>query len=477
MRQSSPFLRGGNLRQSLGGTLNDLLARLPPATLRDIKAAVEAEGFARGLAYEDADGVPRPTPILLRPRVLGGNQRAYLHHISLVLEGAYLKLFRLWNEQESVRRLLPVTEPEARWLRDLRPTVANHHEVLFGRFDASTDFGSPDWVRSTQFFEYNPVGAGGTHLAATVDDVILKHVVPALRRHAPTLILETNDDPRKVLLEVLADHARSLDLRRFNVALVQFKDAPGGVNEFPANVEYLRSLGLDCWHVDPAELRLRGDELFYGDVPIDLVYRDHEVAELAEAEVAGHDLSALKHAMRRGRVVSSLAGELDHKSAFQIFTSPEFEGAFNTDERRVFQRHVPWTRVIADVRTPGPDGEPVDLLEYLVGFREQCVLKPNRAYGGEGILIGPQATQAEWQTALERAVSEPDTWVVQGYRPLAEKDFPVIDADGKLSQAEYFSVLGLFPSTQRLGILGRASRAKVVNVSQKGGLVAVLRLL
>jgi hypothetical protein len=38
-------------------------------------------------------------------------------------------------------------------------------------------------------------------------------------------------------------------------------------------------------------------------------------------------------------------------------------------------------------------------------------------------------------------------------------------------------VLGLFPSTQRLGILGRASRGKVVNVALKGGLVAVLRLL
>ena len=66
---------------------------------------------------------------------------------------------------------------------------------------------------------------------------------------------------------------------------------------------------------------------------------------------------------------------------------------------------------------------------------------------------------------------------MQAYRPVAEKDFPVIDEDGNLGLAEYFTVLGLFASEQRLAILGRASQRKVVNVAQKGGVVSVLRLL
>jgi hypothetical protein len=457
---TSPFLRGGNLKDSLGTTLNGLLERVPPEELARIKKAVQAEGFERGIVYEDDDGTPRPTPIMFRPRVLGGNQRAYLHRVTRVLEGAHAKLYRLWLQEPAVRRLLPLHEREERRIADLsqgrRPD-----EVFFGRFDCSTDFVSHDWVRSTQFFEFNPTGAGGIYVAPTVEDIILKHVVPALRRHAPTLLLESNDDPRSVLLEVLADHARWLKLKRFNIALAQYKDLVGGISEFHRLEAYFRSLGVEAWHVDPRELRLVEGELMYGDHPIDLVYRDHEINDMAAKEEKGE----------------SLAAEFDHKSAFQVFTSPEFAAHFTNDERRVFINHVPWTRIVEDARSTAPDGSEIELVKWLALTRDELVLKPNRAYGGEGVKIGRELEPRDWDAAIARAVGEPGQWVVQAYHPVAEKDFPVIDEDGNIGRAEYFSVLGLFASEQRLGILGRASRKKVVNVAQKGGVVAVLRLL
>jgi hypothetical protein len=474
-RNTHPFQRGGNLRDSLGTTLNGLLQLVPPEELAALKRAVREEGIVRGLVYEDDDGNQRPTPILLRPRVLGGNQRTYLHQITRVMEVAWMKLLGLWREDAEVRRLLPLSEHEQRWIRDL--WSPRHAEVFFGRFDATSDFGSADWVKSTQFFEFNPVGAGGTYLAAAIDEIILRNVAPALRKHAPTLLLESNDDPRRVLLEVLADHARYLKLRRFNVALCQFKDLAGGMTEFPQNAEFLRSLGVNAWHADPRELRVKDGELYFNDLPIDLVYRDHEIPELGEYEQRGDDLSGLRHAVQQNRCVSSLAGEIDHKSAFQIFTEPRFAQHFSALERRVFARHVPWTRVVEECRTGGPDGEAIELLPWMRAHRERTVLKPNRAYGGAGILIGREMGERAFELALERALAQPRAWVVQSYYPVAEKDFPVVDEDGNLGLAEYHTVLGLFASEQRLGILGRASRKRVVNVAQKGGVVAVLRLL
>ncbi|MSR47051.1 MAG: hypothetical protein EXS13_08300 [Planctomycetes bacterium] len=477
-RPSSPFLRGGNLKDSLGTTLNGLLQMVPPDELKALKAQVRAEGLARGVVYEDDDGRPQPTPILLRPRVLGGNQRNYLHQICRVMEGAWIKLYALWRDDAAARKYLPMTPREEKWLADLGGKQA---DVLYGRWDATSDFGSKNWLKSTQFFEYNPIGAGGTYLAPAVDEIILTTVVPALRKHAPTLLLEMNDDPRIVLLEVLADHARSLKLRRFNIALCQYKGLKGGVEEFPFNVAFFRAMGVNCWHVDPRELRVEDGELSCTeagvDHPIDLVYRDHEVNDLAAQEEAGVDMSGMKHALKAGRCISSLVGEFDHKSAFHVFTEERFAAAFSSEERKVFRAHVPWTRLIEERRTAGPDGESIDLLPWMTTNRESLLLKPNRSYGGTGILLGPDVSERAWTQALERGVKNPGTWVVQGYRPVAEKDFPVIDEDGNVGLAEYFTVLGLYASEQRLGVLGRGSRRRVVNVAQKGGLVSVLRLL
>jgi hypothetical protein len=482
-RSSSPFLRGGNLRDSLGTTLNGLLQRVAPEELKAVKQRVRELGLARGVVYEDDEGKPQPTPILLRPRVLGGNQRNQLHQICRVMESAWLELAHLWNADPEVRRLLPTTPREEKWFAELAAHPARAADVLFGRWDATSDFGSRDWLASTQLFEFNPLGAGGTYLAPTVDEIVLETVVPLLRRHAPTLLLQANDDPRHVLLEVLADHARSLKLDRFHVALCQYKGLKGGVEEFPANVEFFRRMGVDCWHVDPRELCVRDGELWYAPAdgsaaqPIDVVYRDHEVNDLAQQQESGADLSGMKHALATGRCVSSLAGEFDHKSAFQVFTDERFAAHFTATQRRVFRDHVPWTRLVESSRTSGPDGATVDLLPWMRSRRDTLLVKPNRSYGGAGILLGRDCSERAWELAIERGAQNPGSWVVQAFRPLAEKDFPVIDEEGNLGLAEYFTVLGLFASEQRLGVLGRASRRRVVNVAQKGGLVSVLRLL
>ena len=62
------MLRGGNLRQSLGTTLNGLLGQVAPDQLKAIKAAVRTGAMEKGLYYEDDAGGRHPTPILLRPR-------------------------------------------------------------------------------------------------------------------------------------------------------------------------------------------------------------------------------------------------------------------------------------------------------------------------------------------------------------------------------------------------------------------------
>src|SRR6266540_4344574 len=134
---------------------------------------------------------------------------------------------------------------------------------------------------------------------------------------------------------------------------------------------------------------------------------------------------------KRRSAARSIVGDFEHKSCFEILTDPVLsEQYFGADDRRLFRRHVLWTRVVADRRTRLPHDKEGDLLEYARRNRELLVLKPNRAYGGTGVMLGASTEQAKWELALQEAVlrsGDPEhSWVVQSATRLPVHEFPVV---------------------------------------------------
>jgi hypothetical protein len=178
---------------------------------------------------------------------------------------------------------------------------------------------------------------------------------------------------------------------------------------------------------------------------------------------------------RQNRVVSSITAELDQKSIWEVLTDPRFTQAyFTADERQVFRRHVLWTRLLSDRQTRLPDGHTGGLLEFVRREQETLILKPNRAYGGEGVTIGVAATRAEWESALDRALADKERWVVQRLANIPVSVFPVLGPDGKIHAEPFHVVMGFAATRDGVAILGRASQKQVVNVAQRGGMCAVM---
>ena len=172
-----------------------------------------------------------------------------------------------------------------------------------------------------------------------------------------------------------------------------------------------------------------------------------------------------------------MAGEFDHKSTFEVLTSPELAEHFTVRQRRMFKRHVLWTRIVREHRSTGPDDEEIDLVPWLRRNKDKCVLKPNRSFGGTGIVVGPHVDLDTWDAALKQALEDSaDTGgvVAQRYVDVRTKDFPVLSPEGHITLEEFYVVCGLLATPRGVGILGRASKKRVVNVGQKGGLTAVL---
>src|SRR5207245_9986102 len=127
-------------------------------------------------------------------------------------------------------------------------------------------------------------------------------------------------------------------------------------------------------------------EVWYEGDPVDLAYRDYAVCDLIDLEREGKDVEPMRTLFRQNRIISSITAELDQKSCWEVLTDPQFtQKYFNADERQVFRRHVLWTRILSERLTLLPDGSTGNLLAYARKDFENLVLKPNRAFGGEGV--------------------------------------------------------------------------------------------
>jgi uncharacterized circularly permuted ATP-grasp superfamily protein len=121
-----------------------------------------------------------------------------------------------------------------------------------------------------------------------------------------------------------------------------------------------------------------------------------------------------------------------------------------------------------------PNGRLGELLEYVVGQHESLVLKPNRSYGGEGVVLGCAVSSSTWRDTIEAGVTEPGSWVAQQLATIPVREFPVLGPDGRLHAEPFYTVMGFAASEHGVSVLARASQKQVVNVAQHGGLAAVL---
>jgi uncharacterized circularly permuted ATP-grasp superfamily protein len=230
----------------------------------------------------------------------------------------------------------------------------------------------------------------------------------------------------------------------------------------------LAAAGARCLLADPRDMAIGGGRLRAGPEAVDVVYRRALLQELVERE---DEVGPFLSAYREGRALfvnSFRCGLSEDKAFFGILTDEAFAGLLTDDERELVMRTVPWTRRMEERRTLKA-GAPVDLVPFVLSHAPELVLKPAHGYGGQSVLVGVEATPAEWESTVERALSSP--WVVQERVAIPREEFPVCE-DGRLG----FEPLGVnanpfYAAGAEAGAVARASRTAVINVSAGGGSV------
>ena len=254
--------------------------------------------------------------------------------------------------------------------------------------------------------------------------------------------------------------------RKPQIAVLDWDEVPTR-SEFELFVAYFKSQGLTAKIIDPRTVEYRQDALYDGDYRIDLIYKRVLITELIERMGTNN---AVVQAVRNHHVcmVNPFTCKLLYKKASLAVLSDERNAAiFSPDETHAIHEYIPWTRVVEE-RTTTYKGLPIDLIPFIIKYREQFVLKPNDDYGGRGIVLGWQTNASGWEAALETALETPH--VIQERVTIPNEPYPSM-IDGKLQI--YNRMLDtapfIFHGEYTDGCLTRLSTDPLLNVSAGGG--------
>lgn len=397
----------------------------------------------------------------VRPFFLSARDERRIRAASEAVAAAGERVVQAALTDRALMNYLGVTDAEERLIR-IDPGYATASTA--SRLDA---FLLPD---SLHFAEYNaesPAGPGYTQRLCELFESL--PVMDRFRSGRTVRFHRTIP----ALLEALIASYRDWGGREAapTIAIVDWREVPTWT-EFEILRDAFIEAGVPTIVCDPRDLAFESGVLRCGERQIHLVYRRVLVNDIVQRP---HECDALVRAYeaRAVCVANTLRCKLAHKKAFfAVLTDPQYASLFAAADVAAFRGSVPWTRVL-DRTATGRDGERRDLRELAVREREHLVLKPNDEYGGTGVRLGWEMTDAGWGAAIESALQDArGTWIVQERIPVRREVFPQFDEHGRVTMRDMLVDLAPYLFRGRMaGYLTRLSATGLANVTSGGGQV------
>ncbi|MBF6611645.1 MAG: hypothetical protein IVW55_00770 [Chloroflexi bacterium] len=438
--------------------LHDFLVANPQLAA-DSQEMLSRESIERLLTF---GGVPFSR--YLRPHLITPGQHIVITDVVQTLASAMAKLRRATLQDAELMAQLDLT-PEERRLVELDPGYEEPSPSA--RLDSF--WSERDW----RFVEMNAESPAAISYEDVLGDLFTE--LPALRawteqRGYHLTPLYARERFMQAIHEAWSEFRRNRGAsfnERPNIAIVDWEGVPTST-EFELFKRYFESKGLDTVIADPRALEFRGGRLYAGEFVVDVYYKRVLTSELLQQPDAA---KATIQAYEAGVIclINSFRAKLLHKKmSFALLHDNANAHLFSAHENEIIQRHIPWTRKVAEGYT-NFDGQRLDLVPFIAENRERLVLKPNDEYGGKGVVIGWATGSNEWQRAIQEALE--GSYVVQSAVQLDQEQYPYFE-DGSVGFRDLTADLDPFVfGTDTQGILTRLSAAALLNVSAGTGSV------
>jgi len=221
-------------------------------------------------------------------------------------------------------------------------------------------------TESVKFTEYNGESPAGSGYTETLSAIFRE--LPVMKEFAEQF--EVHSYPLSaLLLDALIGTYRDWGgtAQHPQMLIVDWKEVPTW-SEFEILKERFEAMRVPVVLADPRELEWDGKSLLAKGKKIDLVYRRVLINDIVARP---KECAALVKAYEAQAVcvANNFRCKIPHvKAFFAVLTEQKNAKLFSSEELDVIRKHVPWTRVVEDVKTDY-QGTPIELLEQIPLFK------------------------------------------------------------------------------------------------------------
>lgn len=401
-----------------------------------------------------------PFKTFIKPYFLHVSEIDYFKKVSSIICNALEKINQLYFEEPKIRSLI-------------RTTPIKYDDYLYVNQDYSGSqivtrldayFGhTPETLKFLEFNTDSPCGIGWND---KMSDILLK--LPTICKLSEKISLETSRLSERLLICLLDKykewcHFKKIAKKNNPLIAISIKKNSPAINDYNLLVEHLKQLGTFTILVEPEEFSYDGNQVMYKGKVIDIIYRDYFMEFIGDQF---HDKAKqINQAIKDEKICfinpfkSQIGG---NKAVLSIFSNPEFHSYFSKNEIEIFNKHIPWTRLVDS-----------QLKETIINNQIDLILKPTDGYGGFNVTIGNSVSKKKWEEALEFALIKKNSFIVQEYITANTYQFPIDhhkDRNGFLDS--YLVNLNFWCfNGEYQGAFVRASKNTVINIHQDAGLV------
>ncbi|HUS95025.1 MAG TPA: hypothetical protein VMZ24_07615 [Patescibacteria group bacterium] len=431
-------------------TYHDLLS---DQIAQDSQEQLDEQLRRRGLFFGD-----RPLCTVLRPRFFTPRQYRFLRGQVKVILSAFDKAYRTAIADPSFLSQFFLEDWELELVNDdpgfNSPTPVSRLDAFF--------ITNRDELR---FTEYNAeVPAAGAYGDAFTE---LFYGLPVMREFMHRYEVISLPTRQHVMHALMSAYEEWLGRReRPNLIILDWREVPT-YSEFRLFLDYFHSQGLDCIIADPREMEYRNGKLYAGNFRVDLIYKRVLITELVKEGGLNHPVIQAVRDKAVCMVNPFRCKILYKKTSLAVLSDEQNRHLFDRAELLAIDQTIPWTRTVEERHTLH-DNKPVDLIPFIVKYKDQFVLKPSDEYGGKGIVLGWLVDQAEWERSVTVAMESP--FIVQERVDIPWEPFPSlvggrVQVSNRMLDTAPFTFYGSYME----GCLSRLGTDPLLNVTAGGG--------